>query len=102
MWPEVAAELGAFRGLMILLYSDWWLPWEPCVLATDASEQGYAVAQSVWAPTDVRELGHVPEKSRWRLGAPKARARAAGAAGLDLEEHAVLDEDVARGLARWD
>ena len=38
LWLEVMNELRAFRGLMILIHSDWWLPWSPVVMVTDASE----------------------------------------------------------------
>ena len=93
-------ELRAFRGLMILVFSDWWLPWSPTVLATDASEEGFAVAQSEWDLQAVRDCGRTLEKSRWRMGAAQSRDHAKLAGGVDFETHAVVDEERANSPMR--
>ena len=98
--PEVLAELRAFRGLMILVFSDWWLPWSSTVLATDASEDGFAVAQSEWDVPAVKDCGRVLEKSRWRLGAAQARSHAQLTGEVDFEPHAIVDEMRALRLDR--
>ena len=87
---------------MILVFSDWWLPWSSTVLATDASEEGFAVAQSEWDVSAVKDCGRVLEKSRWRLGAAQARSHAQLTGGVDFEPHAIVDEVRALRLDRWE
>ncbi|CAK0797401.1 unnamed protein product, partial [Prorocentrum cordatum] len=87
MWPEVVEELVAFRGVLLLLGRDWWLPWNPCVLETDASLAGWAMAQSFWDPAQVAGVGRVSERSRFRrVGAHSARESALTSAHLFRDE----------------
>ncbi|CAK0883464.1 unnamed protein product, partial [Prorocentrum cordatum] len=87
MWPEVVEELVAFRGVLLLLGRDWWLPWNPCVLETDASLAGWAMAQSFWEPSQVASVGRVSERSRFkRVCAHSARESALTSAHLFRDE----------------
>ncbi|CAK0882305.1 unnamed protein product [Prorocentrum cordatum] len=87
MWPEVVEELVAFRGALLLLGRDWWLPWNPCVLETDASLAGWAMAQSFWGPAQVAGVGRVSERTRFkRVGAHSARESALTSAHLFRDE----------------
>ncbi|CAK0879112.1 unnamed protein product [Prorocentrum cordatum] len=87
MWPKVVEELVAFRGVLLLLGRDWWLPWNPCVLETDASLAGWAMAQSFWDPAQVAGVGRVSERSRFkRVGAHSARESALTSAHLFRDE----------------
>ena len=56
IWNEVLAELRGFRGLLLVLSSSWWLPWNPCVLQSDASLQEWAWAHSFWSRDRVAEV----------------------------------------------
>ena len=87
---------------MILVFSDWWLPWSSTVLETDASEEGFAVAQSEWDVPAVKDCGRVLEKSRWRLAAAQARSHAQFTGGVDFESHAIVDKRRALRLDRWE
>ena len=78
------AELVAFAGLMAFLRSDWARPWLPGVHIVDASLSGIGVSYGQWPLADAEEVGRVPERARYRLGAGPARASAALAAGLDI------------------
>ena len=71
-------------------------------LATYASEEGFAVAQSEWDVSAVKDCGRVLEKSRWRLGAAQARSHAQLTGGVDFESHAIVDEMRALRLDRWE
>ena len=57
LWKGCRAELAAFRGLLVTLVSDWALPRNPEVVATDASLDGWAVSSSRWSPADVALVG---------------------------------------------
>ena len=92
------------------LVSDWALPWNPEVLATDASLEGWAISSSRWAPADVALVGRNRERDRFldplALDARRAALGDAGlleAAGLDeagaAEEEKLL-EAARLGLAR--
>ena len=56
LWDGVRAELYAFRGLMIYLEADWWVPVHPAVYATDSSEAGLAFTESQWRLTDPTDV----------------------------------------------
>ena len=77
MWASVREELCCFRGLLIFLSSDWVLPWNRCVTASDASESGFGVTSTMIDATEVARVGRVAERSRFRLDlelAPRQRA----------------------------
>ncbi|CAK0882062.1 unnamed protein product, partial [Prorocentrum cordatum] len=99
MWPEVVEELVAFRGVLLLLGRDWWLPWNPCVLETDASLAGWAMAQSFWEPSRVASVGRVSERSRFkRVGAHSARESALTSAHLFRDESGSAWKTVRKGV----
>jgi len=79
-------ELQAFAGLVFYLQSDWVVPWNRLVLASDASETGWALARSWWNLNDVKAAGRIRERDRFRLASVVgARASAFKAAGLEEE-----------------
>ena len=51
LWAEARAELRAFRGLLFLAWSDWWLPWCPFVYQSDASLEAWVVKTAKLDPT---------------------------------------------------
>ena len=77
LWWSVRRELECFLGVMFLLESSWTTPWNPLVLASDASLSGWAVAGSYWSRQDVATIGRVQERSRFRytdMAAPREHA----------------------------
>ena len=83
VWPGCIAELRCFRGMLPLLVSDWGLPWNREVYATDASLDGFGISVATWPTADVSAIGRVPERDRFRdEDAMSARRSALGAAGL--------------------
>ena len=71
-------------------------------MATDASEEGFAVAQSEWNVEAVKDCGRTLERSRWRMGAAAARSHAQIAGGVNFETHEIEDEMLALRLDRWE
>ena len=43
LWPSARAEVQAFVGLLPAIVSSWTRSWCSCIVATDASENGYGV-----------------------------------------------------------
>ena len=84
LWFEVRNELAAFKGLMILVSAEWDWQWTPHVFSVDASLSGYGVVKPLWGVEDVRAVGRVSERSRYKLGGTQARAHATHAAGVAL------------------
>ena len=82
LWRAVHDELTHFLGLVALLAAEWCLPWNPVVLASDAALQGWAVGSSWWSVDDVRRVGRVSERTRFRtedmVGAREHSLTAAG------------------------
>jgi hypothetical protein len=76
IWAEVRNELRAFKGMMIFVASRWDLQWSDVVYSVDASLSGYGIVKSKWALSDVRQVGRVDERSRYKLGATNARSSA--------------------------
>ena len=70
-------------------------------MATDASEEGFAVAQSEWPLESVQETGRTLERARWRMGAARAREHAQLTGGVDFESHDIVDQVRALRLDRW-
>ena len=94
LWNSVREELVAFRGIMVLLVSDWWLPWRDHVVCSDASETGFGVCTSDWPAGQAAICGRVQERSRFRRasGLPaRASAKLAQERVVDHE----LNEDEA-------
>ena len=69
LWSSARAEMSAALGILPLVCSDWALPWQGEVLATDASESGYGVCLGAWPIEVVRSTGRVCERSRFHRAA---------------------------------
>jgi hypothetical protein len=82
VWREVRNELAAFKGLMILVSAEWDWQWTSHVFSVDASLSGYGVVKALWDIEDVRTVGRVSERSRYKLGGTQARAHAMHSAGF--------------------
>ena len=82
LWASARRELEVFRGLLVLLVSDWWTPWNRDVLASDASLTGYGVASSRWTVAEVSRIGRVRERDRFLdpsvVSARRSAIRASG------------------------
>ena len=61
---------------MAFVVSYWRQPWSPLVYAVDSSLTGFGVVKSRWTVDDVRQVGRVGERSRYRLGPTAARPHA--------------------------
>ena len=86
IWDEVLAELRCFQGLMLVLSSSWWLPWNPCVLQSDASLHGWALAHSFWPRETIAQVGRTLERIRFRrVGRHSARESALISALLEVK-----------------
>jgi len=66
LWNSCREELSIFMSLMYFAESSWTRVWHPLVSETDASEQGWGWAESMWDLRDVRSVGMHSEKSRFR------------------------------------
>ena len=93
LWDSVRGELRAFRGLMVLAFAHWDRPWSNMVYSTDASEDGFGITVAEWDIADVGLIGRVSEKSRWKLGAERAREGALVAAGFIVQADGRLAKD---------
>ena len=83
VWDGVRQELFTFRGLMIVLESEWLIPSHPVVYATDSSEGGWAFTGARCHESDIRAACHLQERSRFvKLFGRQARASALISAGL--------------------
>lgn len=78
----VRAELTCFLGLMPLLVSDWWLPWNDMAHTTDASPIGWGISSSVWGAETSASVGRTLERSRFRKTSGAGRTRALQQAGF--------------------
>ena len=82
-WPTARDEITAFLGLLPGLRAQWTRSWNQLVLASDASEDGYAVASSLWPLRDVKAVSRQLEKRRFKFeGSISAREAALTAAGF--------------------
>ena len=82
------AELRCLQGLLLLLslLSKWWLPWKLCVLQSDASLHGWALAHSFCPRETVADVARTLERSRFRrIGANTALESALVAAWLEMK-----------------
>lgn len=87
---------------MILAASSWVTPWSCIVYACDSSLKGYSVQSSVWDAKVVRDIGLQKERSRWKLGAEKARQMSLEAAGYLLREDGKLEKNSKGGYIKID
>ena len=71
LWKGVRRELMTFDGAIPLIQRDLTSVWSPQVLAVDASEFGLGATQARFPVEEVRRLGQVNE--RWRFKDPNGR-----------------------------
>ena len=86
LWEETRSELVILRWLLLVMASDWWLPHNRLVYQTDASEEGWAVAQSFWEKSVLDRITLVSERSRFKRSSHSAREAALAAAGMELRQ----------------
>ena len=72
LWPAAREEMQAALGLLPWIVADRGIPWHDQVLATDASEEAYGVCPGSWHRDDVRAVGRVSERSRFRRAAGRS------------------------------
>jgi hypothetical protein len=63
------------------------------VFSVDASLHGFGISSSIWDREDVAAVGRIREKTRWKLGAEKARQHAIQAAGFAMNADGKLARD---------
>ena len=86
IWDAVLAELLCLRGLLLLLSSSWWLPWNPRALHSDATLHGWALAHSFWPRETVAQVARTLERSRFRqIGARSSLESALVVALLEVK-----------------
>ena len=69
LWAGARQEMEHALGLLPLMSASWIRSWSPVVVATDASEHGFGVCESVWPLAAVRQHGQVLERSRFKRDA---------------------------------
>ena len=79
--------------MMIFVISSWRDQWSNVLYRMDASLTGYGTVKSVWGINDVRDVGRVPERARYRIGAESARASALHCGGFLLNENGKVAKD---------
>ncbi|CAK0820065.1 unnamed protein product, partial [Prorocentrum cordatum] len=83
LWRSCREELEAFKGLLPMIVSDWWLPCNRWVQCSDASETGYGISGSYWDLESLNVVGRCRERRRFRTEeGQEARRSALTAAGL--------------------
>ena len=89
-------ELRGFMGLLTLLSSDRWLPWNPYILASVASEGGFGVSSSNQEAAFVASVGRSTEKRHCKdplAAAPRLSALSAAGFTLQGEGRRVASEE---------
>ncbi|CAK0831274.1 unnamed protein product, partial [Prorocentrum cordatum] len=66
LWASVKRELAWFRALLPCVTALLSRPWCDRVTAADASPRGFGVAEQSWPVGDVRRVGGLSERSRFR------------------------------------
>eukprot|EP00959_Pyramimonas_sp_CCMP1952_P044938 938886-Pyramimonas_sp.AAC.1 len=66
LWESCREELLAFRGLLPMIDSDWWLPYDRWVQCSDASESGYGISGSPWDLESFTAVGRCRERRRFK------------------------------------
>ena len=85
LWKSVREEFRCFRGCMIYCFADWQLRWTNMVYSVDSSLHGFGIVKSIWEEDDVKAVGRVPERMRYKLDGEQARWCALSAAGFKLD-----------------
>ena len=86
LWASVRQELETFRGLMVLLVSNWCLDWSTTAYSTDASLFGWGATSRTIDVELAKRVGRVRERNRYRD--PGHVAARAAALGFVDDEHA--------------
>ena len=86
LWTSVRDEIKAFGGVLIFAEGSWGWAWSPKAYMFDSCLTGFSISSSVVPPEKVGEIGRIQERSRWRLGAEKARTAALTAAGFAMND----------------
>ena len=71
---------------MIFAEGSWAWAWSPKAYMFDSCLAGFSISSSVVPPEKLGEIGRIQERSRWRLGAEKARTAALTAAGFAMSD----------------
>ncbi|CAK0825193.1 unnamed protein product [Prorocentrum cordatum] len=66
LWSSVKRELAWFRALLPCVTVSLSRPWCERVIATDAPPWGFGVVEQPWPVSDVRRVGSLSERSRFR------------------------------------
>jgi len=101
LWETARQEMTHALACLLMMVSEWTIPWSSWVLATDASEYGGAGVCCRWPQWAVAAAGRIPERSRFKL-APGRSARsdcfATVERGLEVlpvaDEPADIDDDI--------
>lgn len=102
IWNSAHGELRAFiraYGFCNVFLGN---PRSEVMYAVGSSLKGYSVQSSVWDPKVVREIGLRKERSRWKLGAEKARERTLDSAGFLVREDEKLEKNEEGSYVRMD
>jgi len=95
LWPSVVDELRCFAGLIIMLVSSWWGPWNKLVTASDASLDGYGMTEAMCTYDEVASVGRTRERDRFLCDdAVGARERAFRESTFEMKRPLVKQEDV--------
>ena len=66
LWDSCKRELRAFCGLLPLLQTSWSTPWSPACYCFDSSLYGLGVCRGWRDPGQLRGLGRIRERDRFR------------------------------------
>ncbi len=76
IWKSVRDELFCFRAVMVLLESQWTIPWSSSMVCTDACPSGYGTVAATTDLSMVSGVGQVKERTRFKSTVlTKARER---------------------------
>ena len=93
LWKEAQNEIRCFRGLMMFGFSQWNLPWSSRVFAVDSSLTGFGIASSDWPLQDVKDVGRVGERGRFRFWGVGARSHSFQVAGFAVNADGKITMD---------
>ncbi|CAK0898689.1 unnamed protein product, partial [Prorocentrum cordatum] len=96
LWSSVKRELTWFRALLPCVTVSLSRPWCERVTAADASPWGFGVVEQPWPISDVRRVGSLSERSRFR-GVPTADYAPRDTLVEQQLLHATADEVTAEG-----
>ena len=66
LWPSVLKEFKRILSLLPVVVADTTLPWHATVTAVDASPSGFGAVETEWLPEEVRSVGALRERARFR------------------------------------